>query len=67
MSGPAEKVQGTFARLLPGSCYDCEFYELVMMEEGEDFEGTVRIVQKLKEVIDAVTTSTPSKPPSRPS
>jgi hypothetical protein len=65
MSGPAEKVQGTFARLLPGSCYDCEFYELVMMEEGENFEGTVRIVQKLKEVIAAVTTSTPSKPPSR--
>mgnify|MGYP000034152807 FL=1 len=41
MSGPAEKVQGSFARLLRNSCYDCEFYEQVMIEEQDDFEGTV--------------------------
>jgi hypothetical protein len=55
MSGPAEKVQGTFARILETSCYDCNFYEQVMIEEQDDFEGTVQIVQKLKEVIAAVT------------
>jgi hypothetical protein len=56
MSGPAEKVQGTFARILSSSCYDCEFYEQVMIEEQDDFEGTVQIVQKLKDLIAAVTT-----------
>jgi hypothetical protein len=55
MSGPAEKVQGTFARILNTSCYDCEFYEQVMIEEQDDFEGTVQIVQKLKDLIAAVT------------
>ncbi|CAK8724369.1 MAG: hypothetical protein D3917_11105 [Candidatus Electrothrix sp. AX5] len=56
MSGPAEKVQGSFARTLKTSCYDCNFYEQVMIEEQEDFEGTVQIVEKLKDLIAAVTT-----------
>lgn len=55
MSGPAEKVQGSFARLLNTSCYDCAFYEQVMIEEQDDFEGTVQIVRKLKDLITAVT------------
>ncbi|MCI5138408.1 MAG: hypothetical protein D3922_08325 [Candidatus Electrothrix sp. AR1] len=55
MSGPAEKVQGSFARLLSSSCYDCSFYEQVMIEEQNDFEGTVQIVQTLKDIIAAVT------------
>ncbi|CAK8714306.1 hypothetical protein KKHLCK_03365 [Candidatus Electrothrix laxa] len=55
MSGPAEKVQGSFARILSSSCYDCEFYEQVLIEEQDNFEGTVQIVQKLKELITAVT------------
>ena len=58
MSGPAEKVQGTFARTMSAmstGCYDCEFFEQVMIEEQDDFEGTVEIVQRLREVIAAVT------------
>ena len=55
MSGPAEKVQGSFARILNTTCYDCEFFEQVMIEEQDSFEGTVQIVQKLREVIAAVT------------
>jgi hypothetical protein len=50
MSGPAEKVQGIFARDMT-SCYACKFYEQVMMEELENFEGTVQIVRKLRERI----------------
>ncbi|MCI5133120.1 MAG: hypothetical protein D3904_16800, partial [Candidatus Electrothrix sp. EH2] len=55
MSGPAEKIQGSFARLLRISCYDCEFYEQVMIEEQDDFEGTVQIVEKLRKRITTVT------------
>jgi hypothetical protein len=55
MSGPAEKVQGSFARILDISCYECDFYEQVMIEEQDDFEGTVQIVRKLKKLIAAVT------------
>ena len=55
MSGPSEKVQGSFARILKSSCYSCDFYEQVLMEEQDDFEGTVEIVRKLREFIAAVT------------
>lgn len=55
MSGPPEKVQGSFARHLSISCYECDFFEQVMMEEQENFEGTVQIVRKLKQRIIAVT------------
>ncbi|WPD24914.1 MAG: hypothetical protein SD837_10175 [Candidatus Electrothrix scaldis] len=55
MSGPAEKVQGSFARTVSTSCYDCEFFEQVLAEEQNDFKGTVEIVQKLREVIATVT------------
>ena len=55
MSGPAEKVQGTFARAMSTGCYDCEFFEQVMIEEQDNFEGTIQIVQRLREVIAAVT------------
>ncbi|WP_417909173.1 two-CW domain-containing protein [Candidatus Electronema sp. PJ] len=50
MSGPADKVQGTFARDL-SSCYACKFYEQVMCEELDNFEGTVQIVRKLRDRI----------------
>ncbi|WP_339137578.1 MAG: hypothetical protein WGN25_05780 [Candidatus Electrothrix sp. GW3-4] len=56
MSGPAEKVQGSFARILHTSCYDCEFYEQVLSEEQDAFEGTIQIIEKLKDLIAAVTT-----------
>ncbi|MCI5143732.1 MAG: hypothetical protein D3909_18810 [Candidatus Electrothrix sp. ATG1] len=55
MSGPPEKVQGSFARILNNSCYDCAFYEQVLIEEQDDFEGTVQIIRKLREVIASVT------------
>lgn len=55
MSGPAEKIQGSFARLLRISCYDCAFYEQVMTEEQDDFEGTVQIVEKLRKRIRTVS------------
>lgn len=55
MSGPSEKIQGTFARALSGSCYDCIFFEQVLREEQEHFAGTVQIVQKLKDRIAEVT------------
>jgi hypothetical protein len=50
MSGPAERVQGIFARDMT-TCYACKFYEQVMMEEQENFEGTVHIVRRLRERI----------------
>jgi hypothetical protein len=50
MSGPADKVQGTFARDL-SSCYACKFYEQVMCEELDKFEGTALIVRKLRDRI----------------
>ncbi len=50
MSGPAEKVQGIFARTIT-SCYSCKFYEQVMCEEQDSFVGTVQIVHTLRERI----------------
>ncbi|WP_417915331.1 two-CW domain-containing protein [Candidatus Electronema sp. JM] len=50
MSGPADMVQGTFARDLT-SCYACKFYEQVLCEEQDKFEGTAQIVRKLRERI----------------
>ena len=61
MSGPAEKVQGTFARTMSTGCYDCEFFEQVMIEEQDDFEGTIQIVQRLREVIAAVTSQSDNR------
>ncbi len=60
MSGPAEKVQGRFARTLHISCYECSFYEQVLTEEQDNFKGTVAIVKKLKEAVSTVTTSSES-------
>lgn len=54
MSGPSDKVQGTFARDLT-SCYACKFYEQVLCEELDNFEGTVQIVRKLRERISQAT------------
>ena len=50
MSGPTEKVQGIFARTI-SSCYACKFYEQVMLEESEHFQGTAEIVRILRERI----------------
>lgn len=50
MSGPAEKVQGLFACTI-SSCYACKFYEQVMYEEDEHFQGTAEIVRILRERI----------------
>ncbi len=50
LSGPAEKVQGTFARDMT-TCYACKFYEQVMTEELDQFEGAAQIVRKLRERI----------------
>ncbi|CAK8713110.1 MAG: hypothetical protein CDV28_101158 [Candidatus Electronema aureum] len=50
MSGPAEKVQGIFARDIT-TCHSCRFYEQVMCEELDNFEGTVQIVRKLRDRI----------------
>ncbi|MCI5149739.1 MAG: hypothetical protein D3916_10195 [Candidatus Electrothrix sp. MAN1_4] len=61
LSGPAEKVQGTFARILHISCYECDFYEQVLIEEQENFKGTVAIVQELKALITATATPSPSE------
>ncbi len=61
MSGAAEKIQGTFARTLNGCCYDCEFYEQVLIEEREHFEGTVQIVQRLRDRITEVTSQNDSE------
>ena len=55
MSGPVGKIQGSFARTLSTSCYDCAFFEQVLAEEQDNFKGTIEIVQKLREVIAAVT------------
>ena len=57
MSGPADKVQGSFARTLDISCYECAFYEQVLTEEKDNFKGTVAIVKRLKKFIQVVTTS----------
>ena len=50
MSGPPEKVQGIFARTI-SCCYACKFYEQVLCEEGEHFQGTAAIVRLLRERI----------------
>ena len=41
------QVQGTFAVKL-GNCIKCEFYKLVMKEEGVDFKNSKDILAKLK-------------------
>lgn len=51
MSGPASKVQGIFARTLC-TCFSCKFYEQVLEEEGEQFQGTVEIVEILRRRIE---------------
>jgi hypothetical protein len=40
------KVQGTFAAKL-GNCMQCEFYKLVLSEEGPGFESAKQILAKL--------------------
>jgi hypothetical protein len=41
------KVQGTFASKL-SNCLHCEFYNLVIREEGKDYQSTKNILQLLK-------------------
>ena len=40
------KVQGTYAQKL-GNCMDCDFYEKVRQEEGENYKGTKDIIKEL--------------------
>ena len=42
------KVQGTFATKL-ANCMQCEFYKLVLQEEGKDFVQSREILERLKE------------------
>jgi hypothetical protein len=58
MSGPASKVQGIFARTL-STCSACIFYEQVLEEEGEGFQGTVEIVHILRQRIEEAAYSPP--------
>lgn len=41
------KVQGTFAMKFK-NCRECEFYKLVIQEEGKDFQGASVIFEKIK-------------------
>jgi len=42
------KVQGTFATKL-ANCMQCEFYKLVLQEEGKDFAQSKEILERIKE------------------
>ena len=42
------KVQGTFATKL-ANCMQCEFYKLVLQEEGKDFVQSKEILERIKE------------------
>ena len=42
------KVQGTFATKL-SNCLQCEFYKLVLQEEGKDFVQSREILERIKE------------------
>jgi hypothetical protein len=41
------KVQGSFARKY-GNCEQCEFYQLVQLEEGPGFKHGTMLLKKLK-------------------
>ena len=41
------QVQGTFASKL-SNCIQCEFYKLVIQEEGNDYKGAKEIMNLLK-------------------
>lgn len=41
------KIQGEFANKLNG-CMGCDFYEEVMGEQGDAYEGTVAILKKVR-------------------
>ena len=41
------KVQGSFAQKI-GNCVNCDFFQLVVKEEGRNYVGTMKIIEKLK-------------------
>ncbi|MDD5730653.1 MAG: hypothetical protein PHN57_05950 [Candidatus Omnitrophica bacterium] len=41
------KIQGAFAAKV-GNCMNCEFFKLVVTEEGRNYIGTMKILEKLK-------------------
>lgn len=41
------KVQGTFAQKF-ASCVECEFYKVVLKEEGKNYQGAGVILERLK-------------------
>ena len=45
------EVQGTFAQKL-GDCTFCNFFKLVKEEEGMNFETSVALLRKLKDIKD---------------
>lgn len=47
----AGKAQGSFAAKLANCMLECEFYKLVMDEEGADFVGIRDILRKVKEAL----------------
>ena len=42
------KVQGAFAQKV-GNCMNCDFFKVVVSEEGREYVGTMKILEKLKE------------------
>ena len=42
------KVQGTFATKL-ANCLQCDFYKLVLQEEGQDFIQSREILERIKQ------------------
>ena len=42
-------IQGAFAAKV-GNCMSCEFYRLVVREEGNDYVGVTAILAKLKQI-----------------